>query len=132
MIPVGKPRATSLITLARRAGRDDDALHARDKSRIFPHPKEPAMELTALQPASRPAQRPVQLVLIRANGPLFYSVASASLLEADMPLAADRLLHFFGTDRVLSQWLKDDWLPRKVARARQLREYVETVWPEYD
>ena len=90
------------------------------------------MELTALQTSPRPAQRPVQLVLIRANGPLFYSVASASLLEADMPRAADRLLHFFGADQVLSQWLKSEWLPRKVARARQLRGYVEAIWPEYD
>src|SRR5688572_10028650 len=90
------------------------------------------MELTPLQPTSRLAQRPVQLVLIRANGPLFYSVAAASLLEADMPRAADRLLHFFGADQVLAQWLNAEWLPRKVARARQLREYVETIWPEYD
>src|SRR5687767_6360628 len=95
------------------------------------------MELTPLQTppfqtSPRPAQRSVQHVLIRANGPLFYSLASASILEADMPLAADRLLHFFGADQVLAQWLKSEWLPRKVARAGQLREYVETTWPEYD
>ena len=90
------------------------------------------MELTPLQTSPRPAQRSVQHVLIRANGPLFYSLASASLLEGEMPLAADRLLHFFGADRLLAQWLKSDWLPRKVARAGQLREYVETTWPEYD
>ena len=44
------------------------------------------MELTPLQTSPRPAQRSVQLVLVRANGPLFYSLAAASLLEADMPL----------------------------------------------
>lgn len=87
---------------------------------------------TLLQTTPRYAHRPVQLVLVRANGPLFYSLASASLLEASMPLCADRLLHFFGADRLLSQWLKAEWLPRKVARAKQLRDYVETTWPEYD
>ena len=90
------------------------------------------MELTPLHTSPRPAQRSVQHVLIRANGPLFYSLASASLLEADMPLAADRLLHFFGADQVLAQWLRTEWLPRKVARAGQLRDYVEATWPEYD
>ena len=91
------------------------------------------MEAKALlQTTPRYAPRPVQLVLVRANGPLFYSLASASLLEAGMPLAADRLLHFFGADRLVSQWLKSEWLPRKVARAKELRDYVETTWPEYD
>jgi len=85
-----------------------------------------------LQPAQGFAHRPIQLVLVRANGPLFYSLTAASLLEAGMPLAADRLLHFFGSDRVLARWLKAEWLPRKVARAAQLREYVAATWPEYD
>jgi hypothetical protein len=78
------------------------------------------------------AARPIQLVLVRANGPLFYSLAAASLLENGTALAADRLLHFFGADAVFAQWIRTDWLPRKVARAKQMREYVETTWPEYD
>ena len=91
------------------------------------------MEATALlHPTTGPAHRPVQLVLVRANGPLFYSLAAASLLEDGMPLAADRLLHFFGADRVLAQWVETEWLPRKLARAKQLRDYVEATWPEYD
>jgi hypothetical protein len=91
------------------------------------------MEAKALlHPTPGFAHRPIQLVLVRANGPLFYSLAAASLLEDAMPLAADRLLHFFGADRVLAQWLKTEWLPRKMARAKQLREYVQTTWPEFD
>lgn len=91
------------------------------------------MEATALlQTNPRFAPRPIQLVLVRANGPLFYSLAAASLLEANMPLAADRLLYFFGADRLMSQWLKSEWLPRKLARAAQLRDYVSGMWPEYD
>jgi len=79
-----------------------------------------------------PSTRSVQLVLVRANGPLFYSVTAASLLEEGTSLAADRLLHFFGADRVFTQWAKTEWLPRKLARARQIRDYVQSIWPEYD
>src|SRR4051794_31153517 len=79
-----------------------------------------------------PANRSVQLVLVRANGPLFYSVTAASLLEAGMTRAADRLLHFFGGDEVFAQWTRTEWLPRKLARARQIRDYVQSIWPEYD
>lgn len=76
--------------------------------------------------------RPVQLVLVRANAPLFYSITAASLLESDMSLAADRLLHFFGSDPAFGRWVTTDWLPRKMICARQLREYVTATWPEYD
>src|SRR3954471_9009320 len=82
--------------------------------------------------SSRDANRSVQLVLIRANGPLFYSITAASMLEAGMPLAADRLLHFFAADRVFAQWTRTEWLPRKLARAKQIREYIQSMWPEYD
>lgn len=91
------------------------------------------MEANArLQPTARFAPRPIQLILVRANGPLFYSLATASLLEAAMPLAADRLLHFFGADRAISQWVNAEWLPRKLSRAAELRNYMSTVWPEFD
>ena len=76
--------------------------------------------------------RPVQLVLVRANAPLFYSLTAASLLESGMPLAADRLLHFFGSDPRLGDWVRTEWLPRKMSRAAQLREYITVTWPEYD
>ena len=100
---------------------------------IHPATTEAVMEVQApVHISSRNPQRPVQMVLVRANGPLFYSLAAASLLESTMPLAADRLLHFFGGDRALAKWLKDEWLPRKVQRAKQLRAYVESTWPEYD
>jgi hypothetical protein len=84
------------------------------------------------QRTARHASRPVQLVLVRANGPLFYSVAAATLLETAMPVAAERLLHFFGADQAFAQWTRSEWLPRKLARAKQMREYVEATWPEYD
>jgi hypothetical protein len=90
------------------------------------------MNSNAVRTGRSVVARPIQLVLVRANGPLFYSLAAASLLEATMPLAADRLLHFFGSNPGFAQWIRTEWLPRKVERARQMRGYIETTWPEYD
>lgn len=78
------------------------------------------------------AHRPVQLVIVRANGPLFFSLGAASLLEANAQAYAERLLHFCAEDRVFCDWITNEWLPRKTARARELRHYIETTWPEFD
>ena len=85
-----------------------------------------------LQTTARSAHRPVQLVLVRANAPLFYSLAAASLLEALAPVYAARVRAFFRGDRAFCEWLDTEWLPRRAARARELREYVEKTWPELD
>ena len=91
------------------------------------------METTAPLPTTdRPAHRPIQIVLVRANGPLFYSVAAASLLEAVAPVCARRLIYLAQDDAELVRWVNDEWLPRKAARARALQDYVERTWPEFD
>jgi hypothetical protein len=87
---------------------------------------------TLIDTNPRLAQRSMQLVLVRANGPLFYSIATASLLEALAPLYADRMRQFFRKDEVFSAWFDKEWLPRKAARAAALRQYVEKTWPELD
>lgn len=91
------------------------------------------MEAKALlHPPGQFEHRPIQTVLVRANGPLFYSVVIASLLEAVAALSAERLLHFIRNDRELSRWALSEWLPRKAARAQVLQRYVEKMWPEFD
>jgi hypothetical protein len=85
-----------------------------------------------LNTTDRPAHRPIQIVLVRANGPLFYAVAAASLLEAIAPLYAQRLLYLVRSDEALVRWIDDEWLPKKAARARVLQAYVERTWPEFD
>jgi hypothetical protein len=90
------------------------------------------MKSNALKSGRTVAARPIQLVLVRANGPLFYSLTAASMLETGMSLAADRLLHFFGSNAQFAQWVTTEWLSRKIERAKQMREYVEATWPEYD
>jgi hypothetical protein len=74
----------------------------------------------------------MKLVLIRANGALFHSLAAAALLESHAAVAAERMLRFFGQDEVLAAWITGEWLSGKTARARLLRDYVECTWPEFD
>jgi hypothetical protein len=81
---------------------------------------------------NRCVRRQTRLVIVRANGPLYYSIAAASLLEATAPQHAERLLHLYRGDHALCDWMRTEWLPRKAARARELREYVENTWPEFD
>lgn len=91
------------------------------------------MESSALLPATdRPAHRSIQIVLVRANGPLFYTVAAASLLETIAPLYARRLVYLARADESFAAWINDVWLPKKAARARVLQTYVERTWPEFD
>ena len=84
------------------------------------------------QPQAPAAPKSMKLVLIRANGALFYSVAAAAVLESTAERGAERMLHLFSGDPELCEWLRAEWLPRKSARARLLREYVEQTWPEFD
>ncbi|MES2562586.1 MAG: hypothetical protein V4637_07650 [Pseudomonadota bacterium] len=91
------------------------------------------MELQATLPALRQrGNRTIHSLLVRANAPLFYSVAVASLLEATSSQCAQRLLHLVREDAALSTWVADVWLPGKVARSQALRDYVERKWPEFD
>lgn len=83
-------------------------------------------------PQAHPVSKSMKLVLIRANGALFYSVAAAAVLESCAARSIQRMLHLFAGDRDLCEWLKAEWLPGKDARARLLRGYVEQTWPEFD
>ncbi len=78
------------------------------------------------------AHRPIQLVIVRANGPFFYSVAAAALLESNVAANAERMGRFFAVDGELCAWIHGEWRPRKADRAEQLRRYVEAIWPEFD
>jgi hypothetical protein len=91
------------------------------------------MELQALSPAApRYVHRPIEQVLVRANSTLFYSVATAALLEAVAPVYAQRLDYFLRSDQPLHRWVVNRWLPQKAARAKALAQYVQETWPEFD
>src|SRR5258708_5242273 len=115
MIPPGNPDATWTTPLAAPAHRDHDGTTARKRA-VTTTLGRPTMETKPLiDTNSRFAQRSIQLVLVRANGPLFYSIATASLLEALAPLYADHMRQFFRNDEVFSAWLDKEWLPRRDA-----------------
>ena len=90
------------------------------------------MKAHTLSTTTRFVHRPVQEVIVRANAPLFYSIAVAALLESGAALYAQRLLEFLAGDGELCAWIRGEWWPRKAARAAELRKYVESMWPELD
>ena len=70
--------------------------------------------------------------LVRFNAMTFHSLATASFLEAAVPLHVNRLAQVFGTHPDVGSWLEQVWWPQRAEIGRQLREYVEATWPEFD
>ena len=69
--------------------------------------------------------------LVRFNTLLFHALATASFLESMAPGHGSKLA-VAATEPDTSCWLAKVWEPRREARARELRAYIETVWPEFD
>lgn len=70
--------------------------------------------------------------LVRFNGSMFHSLATASFLETAVPQHVDRLAQVFDADPDARLWLEQVWWPRRAELGRQLRAYVEATWPEFD
>lgn len=70
--------------------------------------------------------------LVRFNGSTFHSLAAASFLETAVPLQANRLVQLFGAHPDVRFWLEQVWWPQRAELGRQLRDYVEATWPEFD
>jgi hypothetical protein len=95
--------------------------------------KETAMQSNADTTMVRAAGQPAAgALMVRLNGMLFYSLSTASFLESTVATTAERLLYLFGADPAMRDWIEKVWWPRKLARARELRAYVEATWPEFD
>ena len=73
-----------------------------------------------------------QCAFARVNGPIFYSVAAASLLESTAPGFCERALKDFADHEEFCNWLLMTWLPERQARVARLREYIAVLWPEFD
>lgn len=71
-------------------------------------------------------------VITRHNGLIFYGLTAASFLETAIPLHADALLSVFADDHDMPYWIERAWWPAKSAHAREIRAYVEAMWPEFD
>jgi len=70
--------------------------------------------------------------LVRFNGLVFHSLAAASFLETAVPGHVNRRTQVFGAHPDVGFWLEQAWLPQRAELGRQLREYVEATWPEFD
>ncbi len=69
---------------------------------------------------------------VRDREDLFYLVAGASFVEIASDLYTDNLIqHFQGDDKVVA-WLRDHWQHEEMRHGYSLRDYVRTVWPEFD
>ena len=70
--------------------------------------------------------------LVRFNGLTFHSLAAASFLETAVPLHVNRLSPGVWRPSRRRLWLEQVWWPQRAELGRQLREYVEATWPEFD
>jgi len=70
--------------------------------------------------------------LVRFNGLTFHSLATASFLEAAVPLHASRLASVFAAYPGVQLWLDQAWWPGRAEIGRRLRSHVEATWPEFD
>ncbi len=90
------------------------------------------MQAAANATQSRPSKEENRVrALIRFNAALFHAIAAASFLEAAAQAGAGRL-PLTATDADLSGWIDGVWRRERSARARELRTYIEAVWPEFD
>ena len=70
--------------------------------------------------------------LVRFNSIMFHGLAAASFLETAVPQHVGRLGYALGADADLRMWLEQIWWPRRAELGRQLRDYIDTTWPEFD
>ena len=69
--------------------------------------------------------------LVRFNALLFHALAVASFIETS-PRGSDSGHGVAVAGADTTGWLSGVWQPRREARARELRGYIEAVWPEFD
>lgn len=70
--------------------------------------------------------------LVRFNGLTFSGLAAASFLETAVERQASRLTPVLAACPGAQLWLEQVWCPGRAAIGRQLREYIEATWPEFD
>lgn len=70
--------------------------------------------------------------LVRFNAVTFHSLAAASFLETTVARHVNRLAAAYGAQPDVMDWLEQVWLSQRAELGRQLREYIEATWPEFD
>ncbi len=70
--------------------------------------------------------------LVRFNAVTFHSLATASFLETAVALHVNRQAPAYAAHPDVRDWLEQVWWPQRAELGRQLREYIEATWPEFD
>jgi hypothetical protein len=91
------------------------------------------MQATTTMTASRGQSDSARArAIVRFNGLMFHSLATASFLESAVTLHVEDLSAVLAAQPEERLWLEQVWLPQRLELGRQLREYTEATWPELD
>ncbi len=63
---------------------------------------------------------------------LFYLITSASFIEITSNIYAKNLIEFYKEHPQITRWLEEVWEPEEVQHGKALREYVKSVWSDFD
>jgi hypothetical protein len=70
--------------------------------------------------------------LVRFNAVTFHSLAAASFLETAVALHVKCQAPAYAAHPDVKAWFEQVWWPQRAELGRQLREYIEATWPEFD
>ena len=80
----------------------------------------------------KPGEGERRQAMVRLNGMMFYCIAVASFFETVVPLDTARLLKLSEGHADARLWLEQVWLPQRTGHGRLFRDYIQTIWPEFD
>lgn len=74
----------------------------------------------------------IDLQKIAAETDWFYLLAGASFVEILSDLYTRNLVSYYAGDEEAITWLETEWEMEEMQHGRALRQYVATVWPDFD
>lgn len=74
----------------------------------------------------------IDVQTVRSNEFLFTTLASASFVEILAQTYSANLIKHFAKHGDITDWLEAHWQPEEVQHGQALKQYVKTVWPDFD
>jgi rubrerythrin len=69
---------------------------------------------------------------VRDDETLFFMLVTSAFVEITSAVYTRNLSHFYADDPEVLAWLNQNWEQEEIQHGRALRDYVRTVWPEFD